>query len=99
VIPGAHNAYFKGRYFFDRPSDENLTKAISQFDEAVNLEPNFAPAYSGLSDAYLWAALYRVHNSPPRARYENSSVYHRRSHPASGRCILEGGSVGVRDAR
>jgi adenylate cyclase len=55
VSPEAHDAYLKGRYFFSRPSDENLKKALAQFDEAVRLDPNFAPAYSGLSDAYLWA--------------------------------------------
>ncbi|MGE5213498.1 MAG: TPR end-of-group domain-containing protein [Nitrospirota bacterium] len=56
VNPEAYDAYLKGRYFFNRPSDENLKKAITQFEEAVRLDPNFAPAYSGLSDAYLWAA-------------------------------------------
>ena len=56
VNPEAHNAYLKGRYFFNRPSDENLGKAITQFEQAIALDPNFAPAYSGLSDAYLWAA-------------------------------------------
>jgi eukaryotic-like serine/threonine-protein kinase len=55
VNPEAHDAYLKGRYFFNRPSDENLKKAIAQFEAAVRLSPNFAPAYSGLSDAYLWA--------------------------------------------
>jgi TolB-like protein/Flp pilus assembly protein TadD len=53
--PEAHDAYLKGRYFFNRPSDENLKKAIEQFEETVRLSPDFAPAYSGLSDAYLWA--------------------------------------------
>lgn len=52
----AYDAYLKGRYFFNRPSDRNLSKAISQFEDAVRLDPNFAAAYSGLSDAYLWAA-------------------------------------------
>ena len=56
VNPEAHDAYLKGRYFFNRPSDENLKKAITQFEQAIALDPNFAPAYSGLSDAYLWAA-------------------------------------------
>jgi adenylate cyclase len=56
VNPEAYDVYLKGRYFFNRPSDENLKKAITQFEEAVGLDPNFAPAYSGLSDAYLWAA-------------------------------------------
>jgi TolB-like protein len=53
--PEAHDAYLRGRYFFNRPSDENLKKAIEQFEVAVKLNPNFAPAFSGLSDAYLWA--------------------------------------------
>jgi TolB-like protein len=56
VNPAAHDAYLKGRYFFNRPSDENLSKAVTQFEEAVRLDPEFARAYSGLSDAYLWAA-------------------------------------------
>jgi adenylate cyclase len=55
VNPTAYDAYLKGRYFFNRPSDENLKKAIAQFEAAIRLDPNFAPAYSGLSDAYLWA--------------------------------------------
>ena len=55
VIPEAYDAYLKGRYFFNRPSDENLSKAIAQFEESARLDPNFAPAFSGLSDAYLWA--------------------------------------------
>ena len=55
VNPEAHDAYLRGRFFFNRPSDENLQKAIAQFEEAVRLSPNFSLAYSGLSDAYLWA--------------------------------------------
>ena len=55
VNPAAHDAYLEGRYFFSRPNDENLKKAIAQFEDAIRLDPNFARAYSGLSDAYLWA--------------------------------------------
>jgi TolB-like protein len=55
VDPAAYGAYLKGRYFFNRPSDENLKKAITQLEEAGRLNPNYAPAFSGLSDAYLWA--------------------------------------------
>jgi serine/threonine protein kinase/tetratricopeptide (TPR) repeat protein len=55
VNPESHDAYLKGRYYFNRPSDENLQKAIVQFEETVRLSPTFAPGYSGLSDAYLWA--------------------------------------------
>jgi len=55
VNPAAYDAYLKGRYFFNRPSDDNLKKAIAQFEAAVGLSPTYAPAFSGLSDAYLWA--------------------------------------------
>lgn len=55
IDPGAYDAYLRGRYFFNRPSDENLQRAIARFEEAITLEPGFAPAHSGLSDAYLWA--------------------------------------------
>ena len=68
----AHDAYLKGRYFFNRPSDENLKKAIAQFEEAVTLNPNFAPAFSGLSDAYLWAgyneSVLTASEARPRAK-------------------------------
>jgi len=55
VNPEAYDAYLKGRYFFGRPSDENLQKAIARFEDALALDPGFVPALSGLSDAYLWA--------------------------------------------
>jgi TolB-like protein/Flp pilus assembly protein TadD len=55
VDPEAYDAYLKGRYFFNRPSDENLQKAIARFEDALAISPTFVPALSGLSDAYLWA--------------------------------------------
>lgn len=55
VNPEAYDAYLKGRYFFNRPSDENLQKAIARFEDALTLSPDFVPALSGLSDATLWA--------------------------------------------
>ena len=72
VDPAAHDAYLKGRFFFNRPNDENLQKAIAQFEEAIRLSPDFAPAYSGLSDAYTWAAFNEgfisALDAKPRAR-------------------------------
>jgi serine/threonine-protein kinase len=72
VDPEAHDAYLKGRFFFNRPSDENLQKAIAQFEVVVKLSPTFAPAYSGLSDAYTWAAynegFIRAADAKPRAK-------------------------------
>ena len=47
VNPEAYDAYLRGRYFFNRPTDENLQKAIAQFEEAVRLSPTFAPGVLG----------------------------------------------------
>lgn len=55
VNPAAHDAYLRGRFFFNRPSDDHLQKAIAQYEEAVKLSPDYSLAYSGLSAAYLWA--------------------------------------------
>jgi serine/threonine-protein kinase len=72
IDPAAHDAYLRGRFFFNRPSDENLQKAVAQFDAAVKLSPAFAPAYSGLSDAYTWAAynegFISARDARPRAK-------------------------------
>lgn len=72
IDPEAHDAYLKGRFFFNRPSDENLRRAITYFEEAVRLSPNFAPAWSGLSDAYTWAAFnegfIRAIDARPKAK-------------------------------
>ncbi len=72
IDPEAHDAYLKGRFFFNRPSDENLQKAITYFEEAVRLSPTFAPAWSGLSDAYTWAAFnegfIRASDARPKAK-------------------------------
>ena len=72
VNPEAYDAYLKGRYFFNRPTDENLSKAIEKFEEATRLDPNFAPAFSGLSDAYAWAGfnegIMTASESRPKAK-------------------------------
>ena len=55
VNPAAYDAYLKGRYFFNRATDENLKKAIALYEDAIKLDPNFARAYAGVADAYNWA--------------------------------------------
>ena len=47
VNPEAYDAYLKGRYFFNRPSDENLQKAIAHFEEAIALEPELRAGVLG----------------------------------------------------
>jgi TolB-like protein/Tfp pilus assembly protein PilF len=49
----AHALYLKGRFFWNRMTREWLEKAVVQFEGAVAADPKYAPAYSGLADAFL----------------------------------------------
>jgi serine/threonine-protein kinase len=48
----AYNAYVRGRHFFRNRIDDDLAKAIEQFEIAIDLDPNYAQAWSGLADAW-----------------------------------------------
>ena len=52
VTPEAYEAYLKGRYYWNKRTDENLTKAIGYFEEATARDQNYALGYAGLSDCY-----------------------------------------------
>ena len=58
VNPAANEAYFRGRYFLDRRTKENLDKALADFQQAIELDPAFAPAYASLSEVYLSLVMY-----------------------------------------
>jgi TolB-like protein/DNA-binding winged helix-turn-helix (wHTH) protein/Tfp pilus assembly protein PilF len=49
---GAYEAYLKGRYLWYQETRISLEEAIQQFNHAIELDPNYAPAYVGLADAY-----------------------------------------------
>jgi tetratricopeptide (TPR) repeat protein len=42
-----------GRYYLSSPTEERVRKALEQFEQAIRMDPNFAPAYSGIADAYI----------------------------------------------
>jgi len=52
VDPQAYEAYLKGRYFWNKRTGEDLEKAVEYFNRAIERDPNYAPAYSGLADTY-----------------------------------------------
>jgi TolB-like protein/DNA-binding winged helix-turn-helix (wHTH) protein/Flp pilus assembly protein TadD len=52
VNPAAYEDYLKGRYFWNKRTGDGLKKAIDYFSRAVETDPTYAEAYSGLADAY-----------------------------------------------
>ena len=53
----AYNLYLKGRYFYERPSPENLRQAESLFHQAIQKDSSYGRAYAGLSDTYTLLAV------------------------------------------
>jgi len=52
VSPDVYDLYLKGRYFWNRRTEEGLTKAIEYFNQTIAKDPDYALAYSGLADSY-----------------------------------------------
>jgi serine/threonine protein kinase/Flp pilus assembly protein TadD len=54
----AYQAYLKGRYYWNKRTDEGFKQAISYFLEAIDKDPNYALAYTGLADCYTLRSDY-----------------------------------------
>ncbi len=52
VDPQAYENYLKGRYYFSQRTEDALHKSIASFQQAITSDPGYAPAYSGLAEAY-----------------------------------------------
>ncbi len=50
--PEAYQLYVKGRRYWNKRSSADIRTAISYFNQALDKDPGYALAYSGLADAY-----------------------------------------------
>ncbi|MCG8468527.1 MAG: tetratricopeptide repeat protein [Gemmatimonadetes bacterium] len=53
-----HDLFLQGRYFADRPDEADLNRAIELLTRAIDLDPNFAPAFGQRAAIYANMALY-----------------------------------------
>lgn len=53
VDPQAYEDYLKGRYFWNKRTEDGFRKGIEHFEAAIARDPNYAQAYAGLADAYV----------------------------------------------
>jgi serine/threonine-protein kinase len=49
----AYHLYLKGRYFWNKRTADWMKKGIAHFQQALDCDPNYALAYSGLADSYI----------------------------------------------
>ena len=57
VNPDAYQAYLLGRYYWNKRTASGLAQAGQYFQQAIQKDPNYAPAYSGLSDYFAFLTL------------------------------------------
>jgi TolB-like protein/Tfp pilus assembly protein PilF len=62
----AYELYLLGRYYWNKRTEEGIGMAIRYFEEAIELDNCYAPAYAGLADAYFVGADWNYH-SPAEA--------------------------------
>lgn len=58
INPESYRAYLQGNYLLASRTGDGLTKAVSSFEEAIEKDPNYAPAYAGLANAYSLLIYY-----------------------------------------
>ena len=69
--PEAYRLYLKGRHHWDRWTENGFYKAIEYFQQAIEKDPTYALAYSGIADSYVllgWNSYLRPKDAFPKAK-------------------------------
>jgi serine/threonine-protein kinase len=61
--PEAYNIYLMGRFYWNKRTAEGLTRGLECFSRAIQIDPSFARAYTGIADTY---ELFAYYWTPPR---------------------------------
>jgi serine/threonine protein kinase/tetratricopeptide (TPR) repeat protein len=67
----AYQLYLKGRYYWNKWTEEGFDKGIEYFQQAVEKDPGYALAYSGLADSYVllgWNSYLPAKDAFPKAK-------------------------------
>jgi eukaryotic-like serine/threonine-protein kinase len=62
VIPEVHEAYLRGRFHLQNGSQTSIYRALDYFQQAIQKDVEYAPAYAGVADAYT--AMRSVYAAP-----------------------------------
>jgi tetratricopeptide (TPR) repeat protein len=61
--PEAYQLYLKGRYHFNKQNEEGFRTSLPYFQQAIEVDPNYARAYAGIADDYCFAADFYLSNT------------------------------------
>jgi serine/threonine-protein kinase len=73
----AYGLYLKGRYAWNKRTQEGVAEAIRYFEQAIAEDPEYAPAYAGLADSYSLDVDYRA--VPVAEPFARAKLYARKA--------------------
>ncbi len=68
----AYQNYLKGRYYWEKWTEEAWKKGIEYFQQAIETDPTYARAYAGLADSYVYLGWFCV--LPPKEAYPRAKA-------------------------
>jgi TolB-like protein/Tfp pilus assembly protein PilF len=75
----AYDAYLKGRFFWHKMTPGATRSSMAYFNEALTIDPEFAPAYAGLADCYAQMGSIRLGMLKPFAALAKARTYLQRA--------------------
>jgi len=58
--PQAHEAYLRGRFYWNTFTEDGFAKAIVCYQQAIALDPNYALAHAGVAGYHNWLGVFSV---------------------------------------
>ena len=74
VNPEAYESYLKGRYFWNKRTADGLKVALAYFKQAIEEDPKYAQAYSGLADTYALLGDWQYAVMTPKEAFPKAKV-------------------------
>jgi len=74
VNPEAYESYLKGRYFWNKRTADGLRVALAYFNQAIDEDPKYAPAQSGLADTYALLADWEYGVMAPKEAFPKAKA-------------------------
>jgi serine/threonine-protein kinase len=56
IDPAAHEAYLKGRFFWNKRESEAVQRGLELFQQALEIDPSYAMAWVGVADSHIVAS-------------------------------------------
>ena len=68
----AYNLYLKGRFYWNKRTEEEVNRGIKYFQQAIEKDPAYAVAYAGLADCYNVLGFYNA--MPPNEAFTKAKA-------------------------